>query len=144
MPRRILFAVSSAAALAFSAAVLAAATAASVLPAGWSHAEVNVTGKNGRAHTRIYDRGRVLSVGPLSLTLKERDGQIVTIQVAPNAVIRINGRLGTLSQIAPRDQAQTLGLDGRPATQVLATKAPPKPPKQLKRAAKARSSFVTP
>src|SRR5581483_6934740 len=82
----------------------AAAISPPPLPRGWSHAQINVVGPNGRPHTLIYDRGRVLSVGDSSLTLREPDRSVVTIQVAPTATIRI---------------------DGRPARRVQATSSPP-------------------
>jgi hypothetical protein len=126
-----LFLLVAALALCFSATALASDPSA-LLPAGWSHAQINVIGPNGRPHTQIYDRGRVQVVGPSSLTLLERDGSVVTIQVAPAAVIRVNGQAGTLAQILPGYTATTLGLDGRPAQRVQATQ-PPKPvvPKRL-------------
>ena len=77
----------------------------------------------GGADTRlIYDRGRVQSVGGSALALLERDGSVVTIQVAPNAVVRLNGRRVTLDAIRPGDTARTLGTDGRPATKVVANR----------------------
>jgi hypothetical protein len=118
--------------IAVTAAVLctaASATAAdptAFLPAGWSHAQINVTGKNGRTHTLIFDRGRVLANNGSSLTLREQDGSVLTIQVAPNAVVRVNGRAGSLSQIAPGFHALTRGTDGRPALLVRATSPPRK------------------
>ena len=39
------------------------------------------------------------SVSGFSLTLREADGNIVTIQVAPNAAVRVNGAPGSLSQL---------------------------------------------
>ena len=118
-------------ALCCSGAALAANPAA-LLPVGWSHAEINVTGPRGRTHTLIYDRGRVQSIGPSSLTLLERDGSVVTIQVAPNAVILVNGAAGTFAQIQVGYNAMTLGIDGLPAQRVQAV-VPPKPvvPKRL-------------
>jgi len=94
------------------------------LPAGWSHAQINVVGANGRPHTLIYDRGRVTAVGASSLTLREPDGSIVTIQVAAAAVIRLNGRAATFAQIQPGFLVQTLGVDGNPARRVQATARP--------------------
>src|SRR4051794_13848640 len=99
MPDRRLLAV-VAAAFAFSGGALAAGPDA-LLPDGWSHAEINVTGAGGRPHTQIYDRGRVQAVGSSSLTLRELDGQVVTIQVAPYAVVRINGRRAPLFRVLP-------------------------------------------
>jgi len=114
------------AAFASCAAGSAAAAGPSVagLPAGWSHAQINVVGPNGRPHTFIYDRGRVTAVYGSALTLREPDGSVVTIQVGAAAVIRINGRAGTFAEIERGYFVQTLGVDGRPARRVQAT-APP-------------------
>jgi hypothetical protein len=90
----------------------------------WSHAQINVVGRDGRPHTLIYDRGRVTAVTPSSLTLRELDGSVVTIQVAPNAVVRLNGGIASLSDIRPGFQAMTLGRDGAPARLVRATVPP--------------------
>jgi hypothetical protein len=123
MPGRLVVLASLIAALGCASAAAAAGPAAQ-LPAGWSHAAINVIGPRGKAHTLIYDRGRVQLVGASSLTLNERDGYVVTIQVAPDAVVRIDGRLASLAQIVPGYQARTLGVDGKPAKQVLATRPP--------------------
>jgi hypothetical protein len=118
--------------IAVSAAALCTATAgfaadpSAFLPAGWSHAEINVTGPRGQSHTLIFDRGRVLANNGSSLTLRRQDGTVATIQVAPNAVVRVDGRAGSLSQIAPRFHALTRGTDGRPAQLVRATSPPRK------------------
>src|SRR5262245_2923360 len=119
--RRLLLCAGCVAALAVTGSALGADPAAS-LPAGASHAEVNVVGARGRPHTLIYDRGRGQSVGGSALSLLERDGSVVTIQVAPNAVVRLDGRRVTLDAIRPGDNARTLGTDGRPATRVVATR----------------------
>ena len=118
---RRLLVVAVAAALLCSGSALAANPAAS-LPAGWSHAQVNVVGPRGIGHTLIYDRGRVQSVGSSSLTLLEPGGFAPTIQVAPNAVVRINGLLASLAAVRVGDKARTLGVDGKPAKQVLVTR----------------------
>ena len=128
--RRLLLLAGCAAALGVSGSALGADPAAS-LPAGWSHAQVNVVGPRGRPHTLIYDRGRVQSVGSSALALLERDGSVVTIQVAPDAVVRLNGRRVTLDAIRPGDTARTLGTDGRPATKVVANR-PFRPVRKLR------------
>lgn len=120
------------AALGCSGVALAADPTAG-LPAGWSHAQINVTGPRGQPHTLIYDRGRVQSVTPTSVTLRERDGSIVTVQVAPNAVVVVDGRPGTLSQILPRFWVRTLGVDGLPARRVDGTSPPPRKPRPAAR-----------
>jgi hypothetical protein len=104
-------------------ASLVAATSASAiravpkLPAGWSHAEINVIIKH-KPHTLIYDRGRVLSVTAASLTVREQDGSTVTIDVSPDSRVTIGGRPASLSQVIPREIATTVRVDGGPASKV--------------------------
>jgi hypothetical protein len=93
------------------------------LPAGWSHIDINV-GSGRRAHTWTFDRGRVIAVSAGTLTLREPDGTIVPIPVAPGAVIRLNGRLAPFAQIRPGVNAVTRRVDGAPAIQVLVTGPP--------------------
>ena len=107
------------------------------LPGAWSHAQINVVGPHGRAHTQIYDRGRVQSLTSSSLTLKESDGSLVTIQVASGAIVVIDGQPGSLSQIQAGYWARTLGIDGLPAKRVSATA--PKPPKPSPKVAAPRA-----
>jgi len=90
-------------------------------PAGWSHAEINVT-QNGASHTLIYDRGRVQSVSPTAIVLKERDGSVVTVPVSSATVVRVNGQPATLAQVKRRFQATTLRVDGGAATQLRAVR----------------------
>src|ERR1700730_2790891 len=100
-----------------SALALAAAGAAAAilrapnLPAGWSHAEINVVVRH-QPHTLTYDRGRVQLVTASSLTLKERDGTVWTINVAPTATITIDGSPAQLSQVRPRETATTVAVAG--------------------------------
>jgi hypothetical protein len=112
--------------LALAGAASAAGPLAS-LPPGWSHASVNVVGPHGQAHTVVYDRGKVTSVGPLTLTLKELDGSIVTVAVSPKATINLNAHSAPLSQVQPGDAALTVGIDGAPAIRVQVTVPPPAP-----------------
>jgi hypothetical protein len=115
------------ASLGLAASAAAAGPPASSLPPGWSHAAVNVVGPKGQAHTVIYDRGKVTAVGSLTLTLKELDGSVVMVAVAPNAAVKLNGAPATLAQVQAGDSATTMGIDGAPATQLEAT-SPPQPP----------------
>jgi hypothetical protein len=99
------------------------------LPAGWSHAEINVTIK-GVPHTKIYDRGVITVIAGRSLTLEEADGSVVTIQVALRAKITLRGKPVKLSKLRVGYTATTLRIDGGPAVGV--TAVPPKktpPPK---------------
>ena len=113
------------AALALAGAASAGNPLAS-LPPGWSHAAVNVVGHKGQAHTVVYDRGKVTAVGALSLTLKESDDSVVTIAIAANATVKLDGATATLAQVQPGDNAMTVSIDGAPAGQLQATE-PPQP-----------------
>ena len=111
------------------AGVANADSAGPALPPGWSHASVNVVGPRGQAHTVVYDRGVVTTVGALAVTLKELDGSLVTIPLAPNAVVVVGGQSGSLGQIQPGFTATTVCVDGAPARSVNAT--PPRTPPTL-------------
>ena len=87
------------------------------LPPGWSHAEINVVVRH-QPHTLTYDRGRVQLVTASSLTLKERDGTVWTINISPTATIKIDGAPAQLSQVRPRETATTVAIDGGPAVNV--------------------------
>ena len=87
------------------------------LPAGWSHAQINVFYRR-QPHTLTYDRGRVQAVAPASLTLREQDGVLVTVPVAATTLVRIDGRPATLAQIRPRMLAVTVSIDGAPAAAI--------------------------
>jgi hypothetical protein len=89
-------------------------------PGGWSHAEINVT-QNGVSHTLIYDRGRVQSVSPTAVVLKERDGSVVSVPVSSATSVRVNGQPATLAQVKRRMQATTIRVDGGTATQLRAS-----------------------
>ena len=87
------------------------------LPAGWSHAQINVVIRH-QPHTLTYDRGRVQSVTPTTLTLRERDNVVVTVPVAAATRVVFAGRPVTLAQIRPRMLAITVSVDGAPAAVV--------------------------
>jgi hypothetical protein len=114
-------------AVAAAAAALAVAAGAGAaggdpigrFPAGWSHAEINVT-QNGVSHTLIYDRGRVQSVSSTAVVLKELDGSVVSVPVSATTDVRVNGSPATLAQVRRRYQATTLRVDGGAATQLRA------------------------
>jgi len=110
--------------LTLALAVAASAASAVKLPAGWSHAQVNVVIKH-VGYTMIYDRGLVAQVAPASLTLKESDGSVVLIRVAPSAVVTLGGRAVALTDLRRGEFAQTVRVDGAPAEQVRAQRVAP-------------------
>jgi hypothetical protein len=81
------------------------------LPAGWSHATVNVVIRR-VPHTFTYDHGRVVAVSPTQLTLREPDGSVVTIGLDASTVVKIAGRPATVDQIRRLDMATTVTVDG--------------------------------
>ena len=111
-------------ALALALAAVASAASAVKLPAGWSHAQVNVVIKH-VGYTLIYDRGLVARVAPGSLTLKESDGSVVLIRVASNAAVTLGGRTIALADLRRGEFAQTVRVDGAPAEQVRAQRVAP-------------------
>ena len=111
-------------AVAVSALALAASAAAALpgpgsLPPGWSHAEINVTIRR-VPHTLIYDRGRIQSVSPSALTLREVDGSTATIPLVPETRVLIGGRPAAVTDLRRGMTAVTLRIDGGPARQVRA------------------------
>ncbi|HEY3921266.1 MAG TPA: hypothetical protein VGL76_04035, partial [Gaiellaceae bacterium] len=101
------------------------------LPAGWTHAEINVF-VNGSAHTLILDRGRVTSGSASVISLREQDGTAQQITLAASTQIVANGAPGTLSMIRPGETAVTQRIDGGPATSVRLT-IPPRLARKLGR-----------
>jgi hypothetical protein len=87
------------------------------LPAGWTHAEINVF-QNHTAHTLAFDRGRVTDASGTSLTLREADGTSVQIALAPDTQVIVDGRSGQLSDLRRGVIAVTQRIDGGPARQV--------------------------
>ena len=77
--------------------------------------------KNGVLHDYRIDRGRVRVVSATSVSLVERDGTLVTIRVAPNANVRLNGRRVALVALRRGMTATTLRDGDAPATTVRAT-----------------------
>jgi hypothetical protein len=55
--------------------------------------------QDGVVRDYLVDRGRVRAKTRTSLTLRERDGTMVTIPVAIEATILVNGRVATIAQI---------------------------------------------
>ena len=75
---------------------------------------------DGALHDYRIDRGVVRDKSPGSLTLRERDATVVTIAVAPNASISLNGRSTSFSALR-RGMVATVIRDGdSPAGEVRA------------------------
>jgi hypothetical protein len=104
--------------IALTAALLLATSAkAETLPAGWTHAEINIV-LNRVPHTLVLDRGRVTAASPQSLTIREQDGNSVEVALAPTTQVLVDGRPGQLSDIRRGVIAVTERVDGAPARAV--------------------------
>ena len=87
------------------------------LPAGWSHASINVVVRR-VPHTFTYDHGRVAAVSPSALTLREPDGSVVTVGIDSSTIVRIAGRQASIDQVRRLDTATTVTVDGGAAALV--------------------------
>lgn len=67
------------------------------------------------------DRGRLRSKRGSSLVLREADGSIVVVPVAPNAVILLNGKPSSFGALRRRMTVTTVREGGAPAAEVRAT-----------------------
>lgn len=105
-------------------ALTASAASAVRLPADWSHVQVNVVIKH-VAHTLIYDRGSIARVTRRSLTLREPNGIVVVVRVAPSAAVTLGGRPVTLAALRPGELAMTVRIDGAPARTIRVDRVAP-------------------
>jgi hypothetical protein len=60
------------------------------LPAGTTHAEINVK-IAGQLHTLILDRGRIVLVGPRNMLLRESDGTAVVVPLSATTIVQPAG-----------------------------------------------------
>ena len=72
-------------------------------------------------HDFLIDHGRIRQVGALTLTLKERDGTVVTINISPTARIKLNGQNASFLDLRKGMMATTIHDGDKPADQVYAT-----------------------
>lgn len=100
---------------ALSAGLAGARVSGPVLPPGWTHVSVNVKVK-GTPETLTYDRGQITAVSGGSLTLRESDGSVWTINVSPSTTVTVNGAPSSLSQLIPRETAITVSVNGTATT----------------------------
>jgi len=80
------------------------------LGAGWSHAEINVRIAR-QPHTLILDLGRVVLADPSQLVLRESDGSLVTVALAPTTRIILNGQPATSADLGRGLIAATMRID---------------------------------
>jgi hypothetical protein len=73
-------------------------------------------------HDYRLDQGKIRSVGPSSITLWERTGEVVTIPVSSGARITLGGRTVALAALRKGMRVQTVRDGGAPADTVQAFK----------------------
>ena len=112
-----MIAASAACSLTLAAGSASGAGGGGVMPAGWTHAEINYS-VNRVPHTLILDRGRVAAVSSTSVTLREQDGSTVQIGLSSSTQVLVDGQAGQLSSIRRFSMAITQRIDGGPATVV--------------------------
>jgi hypothetical protein len=73
-------------------------------------------------HDYRLDHGRIRAITPTSLTLAERTGDVVTIQVSPTAQVTIGGRPAPYTTLRKKMDATTIRDGSAPADKVIATR----------------------
>jgi hypothetical protein len=119
-----------AALLAVNVVLVGAQLAGAALPKGLAayffgpkmvRAEVVVM-DGGALHEFRLDRGKIRETAPGSLTLRERDGTLVTLPVAGDATITFNGRFTSLDRLRRGMTAVTVREGDGPVIEVRATR----------------------
>ena len=104
--------------------VWATSKSAPVLPTAVTRqrAEIGVgSGDPATPHDFLLDHGRIKQVGVSTLTLREKDGTVVTINVSPTARVKLNGKNASFLQLRQGMMATTIHDGDKPADQVFAT-----------------------
>ena len=105
-----------------SAPVLPAAVTSLLLGNQMVRAEIGVaSGDPATPHDFLLDHGRIKQVGVSTLTLREKDGTVVTINVSPTARVKLNGKNASFLQLRQGMMATTIHDGDKPADQVFAT-----------------------
>jgi hypothetical protein len=105
-----------------SAPIVPAAVSTLLLGNRMVRAEIGVaSGDPSAPHDYLLDRGRISQVGVFTLTLRERDGTLVTIDVSPDARIKVNGKNASFGQLRRGMTATTIRDGDNPADQVYAS-----------------------
>jgi hypothetical protein len=72
-------------------------------------------------HDFLLDHGRIRQVGAFTLTMRERDGTVVTINISPTARVKLNGQNASFLDLRKGMMATTIHDGDKPADQVFAT-----------------------
>jgi hypothetical protein len=96
------------------------ATIAFLLGPKMLRGEIGLRSADGVVHDYLLDQGRVRQVNPYVLTLREADGQMVTINVTATAHVKLNGKNASFAQLRKGMMATTMRDGDKPADQVWA------------------------
>jgi hypothetical protein len=129
MKRRTAFLLALGALLALNAALLAVQSglalpkslATYLLGPKMVKAEI-VVKDGGTTYDYRLDQGKIRSVGPSSITLWERTGEVVTVPVSAGARITLGGRTVALAALRRGMRVQTVRNGGAPADTIQAFK----------------------
>jgi hypothetical protein len=80
----------------------------------------DVVVRNGGIREFRLDQGRLLRTQGSAVLLREADGTVVTVSVAPNAVVLLNGRPATLAELRRGMVVLTIREGGAAASDVRA------------------------
>jgi hypothetical protein len=72
-------------------------------------------------HDYRLDRGKIRQVGAFQLVVREADGTDVTVDISPNAHVKLNNQNGTFLQLRKGMMVTTMHDGDKPADQVYAT-----------------------
>lgn len=97
------------------------ATIAFLLGPKMLRGEIGLRSADGVVHDYLLDQGRVRQVNPYVLTLREADGQLVTINITATARVKLNGKSASFAQLRKGMMATTMRDGDKPADQVWAT-----------------------
>lgn len=84
--------------------------------------EIAVASSDPTPHDFLIDHGRIRQVGASTLTLRERDGTVVTINISLTARIKLNGQNASYLDLRKGMMATTIHDGDKPADQVFATR----------------------
>ncbi len=90
------------------------------IPGTWSHAEINVTFRK-QPHTLILDRGRILQVTNVEVTLREGAAGGQAIPVNAQTIVTLDGRPAQITDLRRKMFATTMRIDGGAAVRLRAT-----------------------
>lgn len=103
------------------------------LRGAWSHAQINVLICH-KPHTLILDRGRITHISAKRLTLYEVDGSIVTVRLAHQALVEIDGAPARVDAVKAGMNARTMRIDGGAVVRIAAKRPHPPKPSEGRRA----------